>query len=92
MLSGIGPAEHLRQKNIRPVINLKGVGQNLQDHVAAGGITFLFDSPPWTKPYGAGMVLPRLFTLNTYYSFLFDKSGPIYSSPFCEVMAFVNTK
>jgi choline dehydrogenase len=32
LLSGIGPADHLNDMGIDPVINLKGVGQNLQDH------------------------------------------------------------
>ena len=32
MLSGIGPANHLRDCDIQPVSNLPGVGQNLQDH------------------------------------------------------------
>lgn len=32
MLSGIGPADHLRAMGIEPVIDLAGVGQNLQDH------------------------------------------------------------
>lgn len=34
MLSGIGPAEHLKQHDIEPIINLSGVGQNLQDHAS----------------------------------------------------------
>ena len=33
MLSGIGPADHLREHAIPVVANLPGVGQNLQDHV-----------------------------------------------------------
>lgn len=33
MLSGVGPAEHLRQHKIDVVHNLPGVGQNLQDHI-----------------------------------------------------------
>lgn len=33
MLSGVGPAEHLRQHNIDVVHTLPGVGQNLQDHI-----------------------------------------------------------
>jgi choline dehydrogenase-like flavoprotein len=33
MLSGIGPADHLRSRGIRPVLDLPGVGQNLQDHL-----------------------------------------------------------
>ena len=33
MLSGIGPADHLRQVGIKPVHDLPGVGENLQDHL-----------------------------------------------------------
>ncbi|NMF65240.1 GMC family oxidoreductase [Brasilonema octagenarum] len=33
MLSGIGNAEHLRSLDIPVVVNLPGVGQNLQDHL-----------------------------------------------------------
>lgn len=33
MLSGIGPAEHLRKHGITVVSDLPGVGQNLQDHI-----------------------------------------------------------
>ncbi|MBE0552113.1 MAG: GMC family oxidoreductase N-terminal domain-containing protein [Rhodobacteraceae bacterium] len=33
MLSGIGPADHLRQNGIRPLIDLPAVGANLQDHL-----------------------------------------------------------
>jgi choline dehydrogenase len=33
MLSGIGPAEQLRQFSIPVVVNLPGVGENLQDHL-----------------------------------------------------------
>ncbi|MEG4105678.1 GMC family oxidoreductase N-terminal domain-containing protein [Microcoleus sp. S13_C5] len=32
MLSGIGPAEHLRELGIPAIVDLPGVGQNLQDH------------------------------------------------------------
>ena len=33
MLSGIGPADHLRQNGIQPLIDLPAVGANLQDHL-----------------------------------------------------------
>ena len=33
MLSGIGPADALRAHGIAPLLDLKGVGQNLQDHL-----------------------------------------------------------
>lgn len=32
-LSGVGPADLLRQHGIAPVVELEGVGQNLQDHI-----------------------------------------------------------
>ncbi|MEU8900486.1 GMC family oxidoreductase N-terminal domain-containing protein [Nocardia sp. NPDC048505] len=32
MLSGIGPAAHLREHGIEPVLDLPGVGENLHDH------------------------------------------------------------
>ena len=35
MLSGIGPADHLRTNGIKPVVDLPGVGENLQDHLEA---------------------------------------------------------
>jgi 4-pyridoxate dehydrogenase len=34
MLSGIGPADHLREMGITPRVNLRGVGENLQDHLS----------------------------------------------------------
>ena len=33
MLSGIGPAQHLAARGITPILDLPGVGQNLQDHM-----------------------------------------------------------
>ncbi len=35
MLSGIGPAQHLRQHGITVVADVPGVGENLHDHVSA---------------------------------------------------------
>ena len=34
MLSGIGEAEHLREVGIEPVVDVPGVGRNLQDHLS----------------------------------------------------------
>ncbi|MDJ0632307.1 MAG: GMC family oxidoreductase N-terminal domain-containing protein [Xenococcaceae cyanobacterium MO_188.B29] len=36
MLSGIGPAEELKTHNLSVVVDLPGVGQNLQDHLYLG--------------------------------------------------------
>jgi choline dehydrogenase len=32
MLSGIGPADHLKSSGVEPVVDLRGVGQNLVEH------------------------------------------------------------
>jgi 4-pyridoxate dehydrogenase len=34
MLSGIGPADHLQDHRIAPLVDLAGVGSNLQDHMS----------------------------------------------------------
>lgn len=36
MISGIGPAAHLAKHNIKTLVDLPGVGQNLQDHMLLG--------------------------------------------------------
>lgn len=38
-LSGIGPADELRKHGIKPIINLPGVGENLQDRYEIGVVT-----------------------------------------------------
>lgn len=35
MLSGIGPADHLREHGIEPILDMAQVGENLHEHVAA---------------------------------------------------------
>jgi choline dehydrogenase-like flavoprotein len=44
MLSGVGHAKHLSEFNI-PVISDLPVGDNLQDHVGLGGLTFVINDP-----------------------------------------------
>ncbi|KAL7299794.1 hypothetical protein TKK_0007539 [Trichogramma kaykai] len=41
MLSGIGPAEHLRGLGIRAILDSPGVGENLQDHFTYTGLSYL---------------------------------------------------
>jgi choline dehydrogenase len=40
LLSGIGPQADLQQLGIDTVINLPGVGRNLQDHILLSGLCF----------------------------------------------------
>ncbi len=51
-LSGVGPAEHLRSLGIAPLVDLPGVGQNLQDHLEVY-IQYASKQPvsvaPWLK-------------------------------------------
>lgn len=44
LLSGIGPREHLREKNVSLIRDLPGVGENLQNHVSFT-IPFTIDEP-----------------------------------------------
>ncbi len=46
MVSGIGPADHLREFGIETVMDLQGVGQNLADHAAANIVMELENSVP----------------------------------------------
>jgi choline dehydrogenase-like flavoprotein len=55
MLSGIGPAEHLREMGITPLVDLP-VGKNLQDHVAA----LIMYSRPAPGPFLDAMRLDRM--------------------------------
>jgi choline dehydrogenase len=56
MLSGIGPAGHLRELEIPIVLDLPGVGQNLQDHLAPNVVyrSNYVGSIPETSNYAEG--------------------------------------
>ncbi|MBP6111919.1 MAG: GMC family oxidoreductase N-terminal domain-containing protein [Sphingobium sp.] len=44
LLSGIGPSDELRAAGIKPLVDLPGVGRNLQEHPFAG-VTFELNQP-----------------------------------------------
>lgn len=85
MLSGIGPAEHLQEKGINVIHDSPGVGENLQDHIAVGGVTFLIDHP-------ISLVINRLVNLNTALRYAIKEDGPLTSSIGLEAVGFINTK
>lgn len=85
MLSGVGPKEHLEEKGISVVHDSPGVGQNLQDHIAVGGITFLVDHP-------VSLVINRLVNLNTAFRYAIKEDGPMTSSIGLEAVGFIPTK
>lgn len=82
MLSGIGPAVHLREKGIEVLHELPGVGQNLQDHV------FCLISSLCQQPITANHTLKALPQALALLNFLLRKRGPATTSPL-EANAFV---
>lgn len=84
MLSGIGPKEHLMDIGI-PVMKDLRVGENLQDHVAMGGLTFLVDKP-------VAIVQDRLQAFPVTTQYVLQGRGPMTTLGGLEGVAFVNTK
>ncbi|CAL7944276.1 unnamed protein product [Xylocopa violacea] len=85
MLSGIGPANHLREFDI-DVIKDARVGDNLMDHVAYGGLTYVTDRPVNTIMYD--IFNPTAPHLKDY---LINRRGQITSNGF-EAIAFLDTE
>jgi len=80
MLSGIGPAEHLRQMDIPVTADLPGVGQNLQDH-ALIGVEYQCNQP---------ISLYKADNLKNILNYLVFKKGPL-TSNIGEAGAFIKT-
>ncbi|XP_014286162.1 glucose dehydrogenase [FAD, quinone] [Halyomorpha halys] len=85
MLSGIGPKQHLEEKGIHPLYDSPGVGQNLQDHIGLGGITFLVNQKV--------SLLPSVYeTVQALLRYAMFGDGPLTVPGGVEVLAFVHTK
>ncbi len=54
MLSGLGPADHLRKHGLAVVADLPGVGQNLHDHPLVGGVAYESRKTLPTSAYNHG--------------------------------------
>jgi choline dehydrogenase len=61
MLSGIGNSEELRKLGIQPVANLRGVGQNLQDHVLVSGVVYQYKGKIPDRPADSNAVEAEVF-------------------------------
>lgn len=85
MLSGVGPRKHLQDVGIRVIHDSPGVGQNLQDHIAVGGLAFLIDQP-------ISLVMNRLVNVNTALRYAITEDGPLTSSIGLEAVGFIKTK
>ncbi|XP_049793724.1 glucose dehydrogenase [FAD, quinone]-like [Schistocerca nitens] len=84
MLSGIGPKEHLDEVGISPVVADLRVGDNLQDHIALGGLLYLVEFP-------VSLVVPRQLNTKNIFDFLVRNEGPLMTTGIAETLAFVNT-
>nr|NVI72453.1 putative glucose dehydrogenase [Cucujiformia] len=83
MLSGIGPRHQLDKFNI-PVLRNLSVGENLQDHVGMGGLTFLIDKP-------VSIVQDRFQAFPMAMQYVINEKGPMTTLGGVEGLAFVNT-
>lgn len=90
MLSGIGPTIELMQHGIPIVQDAPGVGENLQDHVASGGGTYIIQNP--ISQESLSIIIPNLFNMDTVREFAFQRDGPLYAMPASEAMGYINTK
>jgi choline dehydrogenase len=84
MLSGIGPAAHLAEHGIPVVADMPGVGQGLQDHLAAH---VKYRS---TKPYSMLRYLNPIHGAIALARYLVARSGPL-ASPGMSVACFVRS-
>lgn len=85
MMSGIGPARHLREMKIPVIRNLPGVGENLMDHIAYGGLIFLVNQP--VSILTEDMVDPSKPYLR---DFVLGRKGPITIPGAAEALAFLD--
>ena len=76
MLSGIGPADHLRDVGITPVFDQQGVGSNLQDHLD------LFVIAECTGPHTYDRYAKPLWSAVAGLQYLLTRKGPVASSLF----------
>lgn len=81
MLSGIGPAEQLRELDIPVAVDLPGVGENLQDHPYLTSV--------WDVPGGGSLADAE--SPKALLEYLLRRSGPL-TSTVAEAIAFVRSK
>lgn len=81
MLSGIGPAAHLRAQGIDVAVDAPDVGQNLQDHPASGS------SYACTQPIS----LANAEKLPALLRYMVRRNGPL-TSNVAEAIAFIRTR
>ncbi|KAI9552866.1 hypothetical protein GHT06_020750 [Daphnia sinensis] len=84
MLSKIGPEDHLNSFGIPLMADLP-VGDNLQDHIALGGMVFRINKP-------LGVMEARYYSLPSLLNYTIHGAGPLTSLGGTEGVAWVKTK
>ena len=74
MLSGIGPAKHLKEKDVPVLHELKGVGQNLHDHFSTD-VTWVLNGPHSYDKYKK-----KHWQFAAGLQYLLFRSGPVASN------------
>ncbi|XP_069999989.1 L-sorbose 1-dehydrogenase-like [Penaeus vannamei] len=72
LLSGVGPAYHLKEHGIPVVVDLPGVGQNLQDHPNVPGLA-------WTVTKGSSFNYLTLANPKHVLDYVKNRQGPLTS-------------
>lgn len=85
MLSGVGPADKIREAGVSTIVDLPGVGANLQDHLDVSVISTLKDK---ISAYSAQAGLKKLAVAARY---LMTKAGPG-ADNFLQAGAFLKTR
>lgn len=104
MLSGLGPADQLRQHGIDTIVDLPGVGQNLIDHpevpvisVANGPYGYFRQGVGWRmlknginfKLFGNGPILSAGFEAGAFINPI-DRDGPPSIQAFCVPIVYLD--
>ena len=85
MLSGIGPRYDLEQLGIPVIVDLPGVGQNLQDHIGVGGLQFHVKAP-------VTVVQPRVYVAKSFTQWSTLAIGPLTMLGGLDGIGFIKTK
>lgn len=86
MLSGIGAAADLQKHGITPIVELPGVGKNLQDHIALAGVLVFVTAPNPPVSY----ISTQLLNNANIDAFVRNSNGPFYGSLF-DILSWVNS-